>query len=130
MSPETRRIAIVIAAEIGAKPEQVATAIELLDGGATVPFVARYRKEVTGGLDDAQLRTLSERLIYLREMDTRRKAIVESIASQGKLTDEIAAKLNGAGTKAGGCGKTPHLSPLQCTGKRVDKVFFFLPGLP
>ena len=100
MSPETRRIAIVIAAEIGAKPEQVATAIELLDGGATVPFVARYRKEVTGGLDDAQLRTLSERLIYLREMDTRRKAIVESIASQGKLTDEIAAKLNAAGTKA------------------------------
>lgn len=100
MSPETRRIAIVIAAEIGAKPDQVATAIDLLDGGATVPFVARYRKEATGGLDDAQLRTLSERLVYLRELDTRRKAIVESIESQGKLTDELTAKLNAAGTKA------------------------------
>ncbi len=100
MSPENRRIALVIAAEIGAKPEQVATAIDLLDGGATVPFIARYRKEVTGGLDDAQLRLLSERLVYLREMEARRKAIVESIASQGKLTDDLTAKLNAAATKA------------------------------
>ena len=76
-----------IAEEIGAQPRQVAAAVGLLDEGATVPFVARYRKEATGGLDDTQLRKLSERLVYLREMEDRRKAIVESIRTQGKLTD-------------------------------------------
>ncbi|MFT3809048.1 MAG: Tex family protein [Micropepsaceae bacterium] len=100
MSAEIRRIAAVIAAEINARPEQVLAAVELLDGGATVPFVARYRKEATGGLDDVQLRDLAERLVYLREMEARRKAIVESITAQGKLTDELTAKLAAAATKA------------------------------
>jgi len=94
------RIARTIAAEIDARPEQVRAATELLDGGATVPFVARYRKEVTGGLDDTQLRKLADRLIYLREMEARRAAIVSSITEQGKMTDELARALAGAGTKA------------------------------
>ncbi|MFC5737858.1 Tex family protein [Sinirhodobacter huangdaonensis] len=94
------RIARTIAAEIDARPEQVRAATELLDGGATVPFVARYRKEVTGGLDDTQLRKLADRLIYLREMEARRAAIVSSITEQGKMTDDLARALAGAGTKA------------------------------
>ena len=72
---------------------QVSAAVELLDGGATVPFIARYRKEATGALDDAQLRTLEERLRYLRELDERRDAILESIRAQGKLTDELEAQI-------------------------------------
>ena len=94
------RIARAIAAEIAARPEQVAAAAALLDGGATVPFVARYRKEATGGLDDAQLRALAERLAYLRELDARRAAILASITEQGKLTPELEAAIAGAGTKA------------------------------
>ncbi|WP_300609222.1 Tex family protein [Trebonia sp.] len=89
-----------IAAELGVRDGQVAAAVELLDGGATVPFIARYRKEATGALDDAQLRTLEERLRYLRELDERRDAILASIAEQGKLTGELAAQLNDADTKA------------------------------
>ncbi len=77
-----------IAAEISANPRQVAAAIALLDEGATVPFIARYRKEVTGGLDDAQLRMLEERLRYLRELEDRRAAIIASINEQGKMTPE------------------------------------------
>ncbi|WP_411956838.1 Tex family protein [Paracoccus homiensis] len=95
-----QRIARTIATEIGASPGQVVAAVELLDGGATVPFVARYRKEVTGGLDDSQLRSLSERLTYLREMETRRKAILGSIRDQGKLTDDLSRAIAGADTKA------------------------------
>ena len=94
------RIARLIAAEIGAAPGQVTAAVELLDGGATVPFVARYRKEVTGGLDDTQLRNLSERLTYLRELEQRREAIVKSIREQGKLTDDLARQIAGAETKS------------------------------
>ncbi|MFN3274612.1 MAG: Tex family protein [Paracoccus sp. (in: a-proteobacteria)] len=94
------RIARQIAAEIAATPAQVTAAADLLDGGATVPFVARYRKEVTGGLDDTQLRTLSERLSYLREMEARRAAILGSIRDQDKLTDDLARKIAAAGTKA------------------------------
>ncbi len=94
------RIARLIATEIGARPEQVTSAAELLDGGATVPFVARYRKEATGGLDDTQLRTLAERLAYLRELDARRAAILSSITEQGKLTPELEASIAGAETKA------------------------------
>ena len=75
-----------IAQELSVAPWQVTAAVGLLDGGATVPFVARYRKEVTGSLDDAQLRTLTERLDYLRELEDRRAAVVESITAQGKLT--------------------------------------------
>src|SRR5262245_21603900 len=89
---EIERMAATIAAEVGARPGQVAAAIGLLDEGATVPFVARYRKEATGGLDDGQLRLLAERLSYLRELDARRETILGSIRDQGKLTDELAAK--------------------------------------
>ena len=100
LSTDIARIAGLIAADINAKPEQAAAAIELLDGGATVPFIARYRKEVTGGLDDTQLRTLAERLVYLREMDSRRAAILSSIEEQGKLTDDLKIKIALAVTKA------------------------------
>lgn len=100
MASDIRRIAAIIAAEIGARPEQATAAIGLLDEGATVPFVARYRKEVTGGLDDTQLRDLSERLAYLRELDARRETIVSSIREQGKLTEELEAKIAAAATKA------------------------------
>ena len=78
-----------LALELSAKPAQVAAAITLMDEGATVPFIARYRKEVTGGLDDIQLRLLEERLSYLRELEDRRKAIVSSIQDQGKMTPEL-----------------------------------------
>ncbi|MDP4032657.1 MAG: Tex family protein [Pseudorhodobacter sp.] len=96
----SRRIPQLIAAEIGATPAQVAAAIALLDGGATVPFVARYRKEATGGLDDTQLRNLAERLAYLREMAARRGVILASIREQGKLTAELEAAIAGVVTKA------------------------------
>jgi protein Tex len=89
-----------IAAELGVRDGQVAAAVDLLDGGATVPFIARYRKEATGTLDDAQLRTLEERLRYLRELQERRTAILASIQEQGKLTDELKAAIDAADTKA------------------------------
>ena len=89
-----------IADELGVPERQVAAAVSLLDDGATVPFVARYRKEATGGLDDAQLRTLDERLSYLRELDERRAAVLASIDEQGKLTDSLRASLLAAETKA------------------------------
>ncbi|UPG85546.1 RNA-binding transcriptional accessory protein [Luteibacter aegosomatis] len=89
-----------IAQDIAAKPDQVRAAVELLDGGATVPFIARYRKEVTGGLDDTQLRLLEERLRYLRELEDRRAAILDSIAEQGKMTDALKADILTADTKA------------------------------
>ncbi len=94
------RIARVIASEIGAQTAQVTAAVGLLDGGATVPFVARYRKEVTGGLDDTQLRNLAERLSYLRELEARRATILGSIKDQGKLTDTLARAIALAETKA------------------------------
>ncbi|HJP74778.1 MAG TPA: Tex family protein [Pseudonocardiaceae bacterium] len=89
-----------IAEELGVREGQVTAAVELLDGGSTVPFIARYRKEVTGTLDDAQLRTLEERLHYLREMEERRTAILESIDSQGKLDDALRAQIMAADSKA------------------------------
>ena len=95
-----RKISQTIADEIGAKPEQSTAAIALLDEGATVPFIARYRKEVTGGLDDTQLRTLETRLTYLREMEDRRAAILASIDEQGKLTPELRADIDAADSKA------------------------------
>ncbi|MDO8387722.1 MAG: Tex-like N-terminal domain-containing protein, partial [Polaromonas sp.] len=88
-----------IAAEIRVQEHQVKTAVELLDGGATVPFIARYRKEVTGGLDDIQLRELEFRLGYLRELEERREAVLKSIDEQGKLTPELAAAIAAAPTK-------------------------------
>ncbi|MFK4823659.1 Tex family protein [Paenochrobactrum sp. BZR 588] len=100
MADDIKRIAPLIATEINARPEQAAAAIQLLDEGSTVPFVARYRKEVTGGLDDTQLRTLSERLTYLRELEARRNTILESINSQSKLTPDLQLKIAGVATKA------------------------------
>ena len=94
------RINQTIGAEIGAGAAQVAAAVRLLDEGATVPFVARYRKEATGGLDDTQLRTLPDRLGYLRELDDRRDSILKSITEQGKLTDELSRAIARAETKA------------------------------
>ena len=100
MANDIQSLSITIAAAIGARPAQAASAIELLDGGATVPFIARYRKEVTGGLDDTQLRDLAEKLVYLRELNARRSSVIDSITQQGKMTDELATKLNAATTKA------------------------------
>ncbi|RLP28046.1 Tex family protein [Mesorhizobium sp. YM1C-6-2] len=100
MNATEQKIFAVIAGEIGAAVGQVAAAVGLLDEGATVPFVARYRKEVTGGLDDTQLRNLADRLTYLRDFEARRAAIFQEITSQGKMTDELAGKLAGAATKA------------------------------
>ncbi|MGV0878512.1 Tex family protein [Martelella sp. FLE1502] len=94
------KIARIVAEEIKARPEQVDAALKLLDEGATVPFVARYRKEATGGLDDGQLRTLAERITYLRELEARRATIVESITSQGKMTDELSGKIAAVTTKS------------------------------
>jgi uncharacterized protein len=88
-----------IADELRVASGQVAAAVALLDEGATVPFIARYRKEKTGGLDDTQLRTLAERLVYLRELEDRRASILKSVEEQGKLTAELARSLNAAGTK-------------------------------
>lgn len=95
-----RRIAHSIATQISARPEQVTSAVTLLDEGSTVPFIARYRKEVTGGLDDTQLRTLAERLSYLRELEARRATILDTIKAQDKLTSELAATIAKAETKA------------------------------
>ncbi|MDN7610802.1 Tex family protein [Burkholderia cepacia] len=98
---ETVALKIVqrIATELSVQPRQVAAAVQLLDEGSTVPFIARYRKEVTGNLDDTQLRQLEERLLYLRELENRRAAILSSIDEQGKLTDELRAAIDAADSK-------------------------------
>ncbi|MDR2880319.1 MAG: RNA-binding transcriptional accessory protein, partial [Azoarcus sp.] len=88
-----------IADELGVSTHQVAAAARLLDDGATVPFIARYRKEATDGLDDTQLRTLAERLIYLRELEERRAVVLASIEEQGKLTAELRTQIEAAETK-------------------------------
>ncbi|GJG92941.1 Tex family protein [Cupriavidus pauculus] len=94
-----QKIVSLIAAELSVQPRQVAAAVGLLDEGATVPFIARYRKEVTDNLDDTQLRTLEERLLYLRDMEDRRATILASIEEQGKLTDELRTAIEAAETK-------------------------------
>jgi uncharacterized protein len=102
ISKEDSRVANInrqIADELGVREQQVAATVELLNGGATVPFIARYRKEVTGGLDDAQLRTLDERLTYLRELEERRIVILESVREQGKLDAALEASIMAADTK-------------------------------
>src|ERR1700736_6433396 len=88
-----------IAQELGIREQQVEATVALLDGGATVPFVARYRKEITGSLDDAQLRTLEERLTYLRELEERRTAILNSVCEQGKLDAALEAAILAADSK-------------------------------
>src|SRR5690348_11933088 len=88
-----------LASQLAVRPQQISAAIALLDAGSTVPFIARYRKEATGGLDDVQLRTLEERLGYLRELDERRASVLASISEQGKLTAEIKALIDAADTK-------------------------------
>ncbi len=93
------KIVLQIAAELKVRPAQVLTAVELLDGGATVPFIARYRKEATDGLDDIQLRELEARLAYIRELEDRREAVLKSIDEQGKLTPELRLLINAAPTK-------------------------------
>jgi uncharacterized protein len=93
------KILLQIADELKVRPAQVLAAVELLDGGATVPFIARYRKEVTGNLDDIQLRELEGRLSYLRELEERREAVLKSIAEQGKLTPALQAAIEAAPTK-------------------------------
>ncbi|MBE7527006.1 MAG: RNA-binding transcriptional accessory protein [Burkholderiales bacterium] len=95
----SRKIIHSIASELGVAPRQISAAVALLDDGATVPFIARYRKEVTGNLDDTQLRLLEERLIYLRELEDRRQVILTSIREQGKLTDELRHTIEQAATK-------------------------------
>src|SRR5687768_3205989 len=97
---DMKSITQLIAEELNVRVPQVDAAVALLDDKATVPFIARYRKEATGGLDDTQLRTLEERLTYLREMEERRAAILKSIEEQGKLTPELTASINDAETKA------------------------------
>ena len=89
----------VISDELGCHQRQVQAAVDLLDGGATVPFIARYRKEATGGLDDTQLRHLAQRLVYLRELEERRVAVLSNIDEQGKLSDELRAEIEAAETK-------------------------------
>ncbi|MEV5972376.1 Tex family protein [Streptomyces sp. NPDC051921] len=96
----TTSIEARIAEELGVRERQVKAAVELLDGGSTVPFIARYRKEATEMLDDAQLRTLEERLRYLRELEDRRTAVLDSVREQGKLTPELEAQIRAADTKA------------------------------
>src|SRR6185503_5344498 len=93
------KVVQLIAKELSAGPQQVAAAVGLLDEGSTVPFIARYRKEVTGNLDDTQLRNLAERLLYLRELEERRAMILASIEEQGKLTDELRNTVEAAATK-------------------------------
>ena len=89
----------ILATELAASAAQITAAIDLLDDGATVPFIARYRKEATGGLDDTQLRTLAERLLYLRELEARKETVLNSIAEQGKLSDELRAAIAAADNK-------------------------------
>ncbi|MDT5398389.1 MAG: protein Tex [Mycobacterium sp.] len=99
-SPTVKSVNTRLAEELAVREAQVAAAVRLLDEGSTVPFIARYRKEVTGSLDDGQLRTLAERLVYLRELDQRRSAVLASIEEQGKLTDDLRTALLVADTKS------------------------------
>ncbi|MBD9096756.1 MAG: RNA-binding transcriptional accessory protein, partial [Haemophilus parainfluenzae] len=94
-----QQISQIIAAELTVQPQQILAAIQLLDDGNTIPFIARYRKEATGGLDDTQLRHFETRLIYLRELEDRRQTILKSIEEQGKLTDELRDKIHSTQSK-------------------------------
>ena len=89
----------ILSQELSATAAQITAAVELLDDGATVPFIARYRKEATGGLDDTQLRQLAERLQYLRELEERKAVVLKSIEEQGKLSDDLKAQIEAADNK-------------------------------
>jgi uncharacterized protein len=117
-------IAARIAQELNVHPNQVLAAVALLDDGATVPFVARYRKEATGGLDDTHLRHLEERLGYLRELEERREAVLASVREQGKLTPELDADLvrptPSSAWKTSTCPTSPSAAPRpRSPGKRA-----------
>lgn len=99
MTMLNQQISQIIAAELTVQPQQILAAIQLLDDGNTIPFIARYRKEATGGLDDTQLRHFETRLIYLRELEDRRQTILKSIEEQGKLTDELRDKIHATQSK-------------------------------
>lgn len=99
MTMLNQQISQIIAAELTVQPQQILAAIQLLDDGNTIPFIARYRKEATGGLDDTQLRHFETRLIYLRELEDRRQTILKSIEEQGKLTDELRGKIHATQSK-------------------------------
>ncbi|MGL4894317.1 MAG: Tex-like N-terminal domain-containing protein, partial [Shewanella sp.] len=99
MQTNAHNIAQIIAQELNVREQQVSATIELLDNGATVPFIARYRKEATGGLDDTELRTLYSRLGYLRELNDRRQVILSSIQAQGKLTAQLQQAIDAADSK-------------------------------
>jgi uncharacterized protein len=94
-----RRVRRQLTTELAVQPRQVEAAVDLLDGGATVPFIARYRKEATDGLDDTQLRTLEERLVYLRDLESRRLAIIASISEQAQMTEPLRIAIDAAVTK-------------------------------
>ncbi len=113
----------IIAGEIQARPEQVDAAVRLLDEGNTVPFIARYRKEITGGLDDTQLRNLETRLSYLRELEERRQAILKSISEQGKLTDDLANAINATLSKT-------ELEDLYLPYSKTELEDLYLPYKP
>ena len=118
--PALRSIVARIAGELGVGERQVAAAVALLDGGATVPFIARYRKEVTGGLDDAQLRTLEERLVYLRELDERRAAILESHREPGQAHRRAAGPADGGATpRRGWRTSTCRIKPKRRTKAQI-----------
>ena len=123
--PDTaQQIVTRIAGELNAQTWQVKAAVALLDEGATVPFVARYRKEMTGSLDDAQLRDLTERLDYLRDLQDRKKTVLESIAAQGKLTDGLAAASpvprRSRGSRTSTCRTSPSGAPRRRSPGKPD----------
>src|SRR3546814_21126874 len=109
------RIVALLANELNVRATQVAATVELLDGGATVPFIARYRKEATGGLDDTVLRTLELRLVYIRELESRRIAILASIVQQGKLTPELQQDITSTATNNSLEDLSAHYTPNRHT---------------
>ena len=120
VSQLAQQIARTIADEIGAQPAQARAAIALLDEGATVPFIARYRKEVTGGLDDTQLRNLETRLTYLRELEDRRATVLASIDEQGKLSDELRAEIRSC-RQQGATGRPVSALQAQAPHQGADR---------
>ena len=117
------RITAKIAEELGIKVWQVSAVIELIDGGSTIPFIARYRKEATGALDDETLRTLDERLKYLRNLEDRKETVLSSIDEQGKLTEELRKKIELADTHKPQRVRVP---PFRLRLNKPSKAFSFI----